>query len=445
MNQPLLAGIAFLLLIGSPFSQAKLNGDFTGYKVYRLTIGSQRQLDLLNRINDDVEHNALTDEVDFWTDIPRRYAPEREQSALIMICPAKQALYLSAFDSESIQYETTITDVATAIEEQSRLAPQDIRAVESGGMTWTAYHRYSTMVSWMHSLRESYPDLVQEMKSIGQSYEGRDLYRLKIGKARADGKTKPAIWMDAHIHAREWIAGATLTYMVNKMVTEYASNSTSRRMLDEIDWYIVPTVNPDGYEWTHTNNRMWRKTRRLNPFSVDIGCDANRNMDHKWMVSGATQTASTETYAGPFPYSEVENIYVTEQLLNLRPQVKSMISIHSAAQMWLLPWGYAFERPADYEDIRRAGQAAVDALTAVYGIRYVVGTVPDLLYEAAGGTLDWAKAKGGVKYTFTPELRDQGFGFLLPPNQIIPSGVETFEAINVIAQIVAREFNPTLN
>ena len=45
---------------------------------------------------------------------------------------------------------------------------------------------------------------------------------------------------------------------LNKMVTEYERDEKSRRMLDEIDWYIVPVVNPDGYEFTHaaTNVRM---------------------------------------------------------------------------------------------------------------------------------------------------------------------------------------------
>ena len=60
-----------------------------------------------------------------------------------------------------------------------------------------------------------------------------------------------------------------------------------------------------------------------------------------------------------------------------------------------------------------------------------------------GGTLDFAKAKAGVKYSFTPELR--GTSFILPPEQIIPSGLETFEAVNVIAEIIFAEFGPTID
>ncbi|OQV18167.1 Carboxypeptidase B [Hypsibius exemplaris] len=438
-----------ILLIASHFVDADVKDGFRGYKVYRLTIQSQRQLDLINRISEDVDQKGLTDEVDVWTELPRVFSPQRRNSftALILLSPEKQAAFLETFDSESISHEVTIPDLAVAIEEESRFSLEDTRAVENGGMTWTAYHRYSTMVSWMDSLRSRYPDLVNEKVMIGKTYEGRNMYLLKVGKPRADGKMKPGIYMDANIHAREWIAGATLTFMVNKMVTEYETNSTARRMMNEIDWYIVPSANPDGYEYSHAapNNRLWRKTRRVNPFSTDTGCDANRNFDFKWMVAGAVQTPRENTYAGAFPYSEIENVHVTEALLALVPQVKGMLSFHSAAQMWLLPWAYGYERSEDYDELMRVGRAATDALTAVYGIPYEVGTAPDILYRAAGGTLDWAKAKAGAKYSYTPELRDLGFGFVLPPNQIIPSGLETFEAVNVIAQAIFEEFGPTLN
>ena len=47
----------------------------------------------------------------------------------------------------------------------------------------------------------------------------------------------------------------------------------------------------------------------------------------------------------------------------------------------------------------------------------------------AGGSLDWTYAKLGVKYSYAPELRDRGqSGFLLPANQIKPSGEETSDA-----------------
>ena len=52
---------------------------------------------------------------------------------------------------------------------------------------------------------------------------------------------------------------------------------------------------------------------------------------------------------------------------------------------------------------------------------------------AAGASDDWYKGVLGSRFAYTTELRDTGFyGFLLPPNQIIPSGEEMWAAFEVV-------------
>ena len=45
-------------------------------------------------------------------------------------------------------------------------------------------------------------------------------------------------------------------FRVNKLVKEYNTNSTCKRLLDELDWYYLPVVNPDGYEHTHASSSV---------------------------------------------------------------------------------------------------------------------------------------------------------------------------------------------
>ena len=53
---------------------------------------------------------------------------------------------------------------------------------------------------------------------------------------------------------------------------------------------------------------------------------------------------------------------------------------------------------------------------------------------ASGSSADWTYDKAGILYSYAVELRDQGqYGFVLPPDQIIPSGLETFEGIKALA------------
>jgi len=125
---------------------------------------------------------------------------------------------------------------------------------------------------------------------IGKSYEGRDIHVLKISKN--DGNGKPAIFFDATFHAREWITPATLTWAINEILTKPEHDS----LLSKADLYFVPIVNPDGYEYTHTTNRLWRKTRNLNNGSTCIGTDPNRNMPYQFGGSGSSSSPCSDVY-----------------------------------------------------------------------------------------------------------------------------------------------------
>ena len=81
--------------------------------------------------------------------------------------------------------------------------------------------------------------------SIGSSFEGRQMYGVKISSG--GNKTKPAILIDAGIHAREWVAPTTALYAISRLV-----KLKSKHTYQNVDWYIIPQINPDGYEFSHT-------------------------------------------------------------------------------------------------------------------------------------------------------------------------------------------------
>ena len=66
------------------------------------------------------------------------------------------------------------------------------------------------------------------------------------------GTTKPVIWIDGGIHAREWISPATVTYIIHELLENAGSHVD---ILSEYDFYVMPLVNPDGYEYSRTNDR----------------------------------------------------------------------------------------------------------------------------------------------------------------------------------------------
>jgi hypothetical protein len=77
----------------------------------------------------------------------------------------------------------------------------------------------------------------------------------------------------------------------------------------------------------------------------------------------------------------------------------------------------------------------------VHGKDYQVGCIPCLLYIASGGSSDWALGDAGIPYSMAMELRDTGFdGYLLPPDQIIPTGEETWAFHKSAGRQLIKEF-----
>merc|ERR1719367_1588031 len=141
-------------------------------------------------------------------------------------------------------------------------------------MTWTEYHSLEDMYTYLDYIEAEFDFVTTE--EIGQSGEGRPMRVAKI--CRGGCGNKPAMWIDGGIHAREWISPAAVTWVLKELVENDAAHPD---LLENMDWYILPVVNPDGYLFTQTDNRLWRKTRSPNGLGC-FGTDANRNFGYQW-------------------------------------------------------------------------------------------------------------------------------------------------------------------
>lgn len=92
---------------------------------------------------------------------------------------------------------------------------------------------------------------------------------MKVSNGNQNNK---ALWIDGGMHAREWITPATVTYIINHLVLNYENEP---EYMQNIDWYFAPLMNPDGYEYTHNVDRLWRKNRARS--GQCAGTDLNRN------------------------------------------------------------------------------------------------------------------------------------------------------------------------
>jgi len=342
---------------------------------------------------------------------------------------------------EQGRLHTLVHSLGEIIEEQRKKRVRVKRQAE--GMNWEDYQRYDTIIAWIEEIAVAHPDIVT-VTDLGRSHEDRKILMVKIGRSPLGPSTR-AVWIDGGIHAREWIAPATATYLLNKLVETFTSrdNSTLQtRAVQSVDWYVAPLLNPDGYEYSHTNDRMWRKNRAPPPKGSNCyGVDLNRNWDVIGFGAGATSSnPCSETYKGTSRNSEPETKAVAAAVLAIKENVRIYLSFHSYGQYWLTSWGYKKKLPVDNDKMVRLGRQAVEAMQCVTpDLRYTIGSAGAIFYIAGGASDDFAKATAVIPYSFTVELPDQGrYGFLLPANKIDKTGQELWAALGVLAMETAR-------
>ena len=248
------------------------------------------------------------------------------------------------------------------------------------------------------------------VENIGTSVEGRPLLALKIGAAD-DAPSRPNVLFMATYHAREWAA----TEMALRLIKHLVANRHQRTdsLVAGRDIWILPVVNPDGYQYTFTADRFWRKNRRRNSNGT-FGVDLNRNHAFKWGLDnlGSSPNPASEVYRGSAPESEPE-IRAIAAFHEAHPPVLS-VSYHTFTGLILYPPGHEFGKLPNDLGIFRA-LAGTDVQPAVRD--RLPGSNRDHYHPAPGWNLyptngeytDWAYARHG-SLAFTPEL-SSGFEF----------------------------------
>ncbi|XP_038618142.1 carboxypeptidase B2 [Tachyglossus aculeatus] len=333
-----------------------------------------------------------------------------------------------------ISFRVLVDNVQDLIEKQTHRGPAHPRSSSS---YYEQYHNLSEIYEWMGDMTEKYPDMLEQIQ-IGSSYEKRPLYILKLsGKERT---ATNAIWIDCGIHAREWVSPAFCLWFVGYATQFYGKGKAITQLLKSSNFYIMPVLNVDGYEYSWATNRMWRKNRSLHKNNRCVGTDMNRNFASKnWCEEGASQNSCQEIYCGPYPESEPEVKAVASFLRSNMNHIKAYISMHSYSQMVLFPYAYTKRKSKDHTELSKlAGQVAHTIQKNSKNINYRHGPSAEIIYLAPGGSDDWAY-DAGIKYSFTIELRDTGrYGFLLPQRFIKPTCIDALSAVYTIVSHATR-------
>ncbi|XP_031623242.1 zinc carboxypeptidase-like [Contarinia nasturtii] len=382
---------------------------YDNYRVYSIEVENEQQFEVLKRFESGLDGISF---LETPTGI--------QQKAEIIVPPHKFADISELFETLKIKNQIKIANLQKVIDQEQ---PQHL---ERSGFGWKQYYDLTAIYAWLDELLEQYPNVLTNY-NYGTSYENRTLRAIKVSHKKGN----PTIFIESTIHAREWVTQATATYFLNELLT--SSDAEIRQLADNYDWVFVPVVNVDGYAYTHSNDRMWRKTRQPHTDNC-IGADPNRNFDFHHAEVGASTNPCAETYAGPKPLSEPEILALTE-FIKTFDNIKLYISFHSYSQLLLFPYGHTRRQAPNHSDMMQIARKTREAIAKRYKTDYTVGPIATTIYLASGSSIDWVYGTQDVKLSFTFEFRDKGrHGFILPADQIIPNSLEIVDGLKAMVE-----------
>jgi len=332
-----------------------------------------------------------------------------------------------------VPYEITIADWMDYYNSLPQMSPFEIQqALEKSARDYNVIHsiygtmgghlKWEEMIQKLDSMRIEYPTLVSQKFSIGNSYQSRPMWTVRVTKNPDSPTGKPEVWYNGLTHAREPLGATNIYYFLYWLLENYNTDPIATYILNNREIYFTPAINPDGYVYNQTTNPNgggnWRKNRT--PQGSSIGVDLNRNFGtyNFWNSTnnGSSTSPSSDTYRGTAPFSEPETQNF-KNFVNSRNFVASL-DYHTYGNLLIKPYAWCDPIPTAHDYVYN--EYGTD-ITAENGFEF--GTPYQTVnYYVRGGDIDWmysSDSTGHTRHVFamTPEV---GPSFWPPQAQILP-------------------------
>jgi len=386
----------------------------------------------------------------------------------------KPGFYLDAWLSEyeidllkrsGVRYETLKADWDEYYNNQSKMTQQEKlsqmrKAKEKDNVSHSifgsmgGYLKYSEVVSKLDSMRLEFPQFISQKFSIGNTHEGRTMWAVRVTKNPDAPTSRPEVFYNALIHAREPESMETQMYYFYWLFENYGSDPVATYILNNREIYWMPVFNADGYVYNETTNPngggMWRCNRRGNGSCGWVDLNRNFGTYEFWnSPNGGSLTDSCAggqgTYRGSSPFSEIETRNVMN-FVNSR-NFNSAFNAHTYGNYLIKPWDWLDPQPTP--DDNKFNQFLDDMSQ---NNQYIYGSSTQTLgYYIRGGATDWfyndSAHSGHHIFGILPET---GPSFWPAQNEIIPLARKMLYSNQYISLIagafidpVSQKFNQT--
>lgn len=270
------------------------------------------------------------------------------------------------------------------------------------------YHTYTELLAVLDDMAAKYPKLITVRAPISdtiKTHGGRPLWFVKVSdnpNVKEDDE-KEVLYTALH-HAREPNGLSQMIFYLWYLLENYDNNEEVRYIVDNLELYFIPCINPDGYTYNESiapnGGGFWRKNRRDNG-NGSFGIDLNRNYGYQWGFNnaGSSPNSQSDLYRGPSAFSEPETRMVRD--FCLKHNFLFTQNYHTFSNLLIYPWAYS-DSPADSIMVKYAR-------LFVRENNYTPGTTSETVgYPVNGSSDDWMYGTNST-FSFTPEVGLTGF------------------------------------
>lgn len=310
---------------------------YEGYRVVSITVVDRADIRKVRELQ------ALGRDFQVWSEVVKPGQVE------VRVAPSARL----ALDASGLEYAITIDDLQRHIDN-----------LYSGGRDFfDSMRTYNEHVQFMNDLVAAHPDLAQ-MVDLGQSVQGRSMWAIRITGPSA---VKPALIYHGAEHGDEQAGASIVAYAANHLLSNYDTDPDVKYLVDNVEWYILPIMNPDGY----VAYDRWNAN----------GVDLNRN----WDGPGAGQDPS----GGPYPFSEPETQNMRDFFL-AHPTAQLHIDFHGYVPWIMWAWAHIPDHTPEHDQYYALGDEYRDLINEAGGGYYQIGTIYDVVwYGISGCSTNW--------------------------------------------------------
>ncbi|MEA3512662.1 MAG: M14 family zinc carboxypeptidase [Campylobacterota bacterium] len=242
------------------------------------------------------------------------------------------------------------------------------------------YKSYQQTCDFLKDCVKKYPDLIK-IESIGKTWEDRDIMLATISLNVENADLKPAMLYTGTVHAREWIGNELAASFIEYLLQNHSSNPKVLKTLTKNTLYIVPCLNPDGFEYSKNHFSFWRKNRRDNGDGT-YGVDLNRNFSVGYQKSSDT---SSNVYSGPNPFSEPETAAM-KNFVDNKSNITIALDYHSQGNVFFPAHKFNHEQEIEGTDLNTLCANMNYEIFKVTGRKYGIhrGKPPTKLISGSG-------------------------------------------------------------